>query len=136
MNAENSYSIQEISAMTDLPSSTLRYYEELELLEPVERAANGHRRYSEDDLRRINFIKKLRLIGMSLDTMREFLALYRGGSATASERREILLEHRQNVQAQVDELLEMLRFIDYKIGLYQEEEAQHERKDYEISPSG
>lgn len=136
MNAENSYSIQEISAITDLPSSTLRYYEELGLLQPVERASNGHRRYNDMDLRRINFIKKLRVIGMSLETMGEFLALYEGGSATAKERREILLEHRQNVQAQVDELLEMLRFIDYKIGLYKEEEAQHERENYEISPTG
>jgi DNA-binding transcriptional MerR regulator len=136
MNPENTFTIQEISAMTELPGSTLRYYEELGLLEPVERAANGHRRYTKDDLLRINFIKKLRLIGMSLDVMREFLALYRGGKATAKQRREILIEHRKNVQAQIDELVEMLGFIDYKIGLYEDEEAEHEREKHEISLAG
>jgi DNA-binding transcriptional MerR regulator len=136
MNSEKSYSIQEISILCDLPGSTLRYYEEMGLLEPVERAANGHRRYSEADLMRVHFIKKLRLIGMSVEAMRDFIALYRGGSATASERREILLEHRKAVQARVDELLEMVGFIDYKISLYEVEEAQNEREKYEISASG
>lgn len=136
MNSDKTFSIQEISEISDLPSSTLRYYEELGLLEPVERLANGHRRYTEDDLRRVTFIKKLRLTGMSLETMRDFLALYRGGSATAKERREILLEQRQIVQAQIDELSETLGFIDYKIGLYEDEEAQHEREKYEISTIG
>jgi MerR family transcriptional regulator, aldehyde-responsive regulator len=136
MNPENTFTIQEISKKTDLPGSTLRYYEEMALLEPVERAANGHRRYTEADFRRIMLIKKLRLTGMSIDTMREFVALYRGGKATASQRREILLEHRKTVQARVDELVETLGFIDYKIGLYEEEEAEHEREKHEISVVG
>ena len=136
MNSETTFTIQEISEMTELPSSTLRYYEELGLLEPVERLANGHRRYTEDDLRRITFIKKLRLIGMSLDTMREFLALYRDGKSSAKQRREILIEHRKNVQAQIDDLVEMLGFIDYKIGLYEGEEAEHEREINEVSLAG
>ena len=136
MNSENSFTIQEISAMTELPSSTLRYYEDMGLLEPVERAANGHRRYTEADLRRIQMIIKLRLTNMSIDTMREFLALYRGGKATASERRHLLLEHRKTVQARVNELVETLGFIDYKIGLYEEEEAEHEREKHEVSLAG
>jgi len=64
------YTIQEVSAITHLPSSTLRYYEEMGLLEPVERAANGHRRYTDADLMRISFVTKLRRTGMSIDLMR------------------------------------------------------------------
>jgi len=137
MNQDTTYTIQEVSEATDLPSSTLRYYEEMGLLEPIERAANGHRRYTAFDLRRVNLIKKLRLTGMSIDTMRDFVALYRGGSSTARERREILEAHRLTVQARVDELLETIGFIDYKIGLYQNEEKAHEREqDYEVSVVG
>lgn len=128
MNPNSSYTIQEISAETDLPSSTLRYYQEIGLLDPIPRAANGHRRYSEADLRRLMLIKRLRLTGMSIERMLEFVALYRGGNSTARQRREILQAHRQNVQARVDELLEMMGFIDYKIGLYQDEEAAYERE--------
>lgn len=126
MMKPKTFTIQVISEITDLPHSTLRYYEEIGLLEPVARANNGHRRYSEADLRRIEMIKKLRRTGMTIDAMRDFVALYRGGTATATQRREILEAHRQKVQAQVDEMLETLDFIDYKIGLYKEEEVNHE----------
>lgn len=137
MNQERTYTIQQVSQETSLPGSTLRYYEEMGLLEPIERAANGHRRYSEADLRRVTLIKRLRLTGMSVDRMRDLVALYRGGASTARQRREILQAHRQQVQAHVDELLEMLGFIDYKIGLYQEEEAACEREQqYEVSAVG
>ncbi len=118
------YTIQEVSAITHLPSSTLRYYEEMGLLEPVERAANGHRRYTDADLMRISFVTKLRRTGMSIDLMRGFIALYRGGARTAPQRIAILQAHRAAVQAQVDEVSEILKFIDYKIGLYQDEEDQ------------
>jgi DNA-binding transcriptional MerR regulator len=137
MNQETTYTIQEVSEATDLPSSTLRYYEEMGLLEPIGRATNGHRRFSDSDVRRVNLIKKLRRIGMSLEAMRDFLALYRGGSSTARQRREILEVHREAVQAQMDELVQMLGFIDYKIGLYQDEEKEHEREqNYEVSVIG
>jgi len=120
------YTIQEVSVLTDLPHSTLRYYEEIGLLEPVERASNGHRRYGEADLRRIDLIKKLRLTGMTIEAMCDFVALYRDGSVTAGQRQDILTAHRQVVQTKVDELLETLDFIDFKIRLYAEEEANHE----------
>jgi DNA-binding transcriptional MerR regulator len=137
MNQTTYYTIQEVSEETDLPSSTLRYYEEIGLMEPVERAANGHRRYTEADLRRVQMIKRLRLTGMSVERMLNFVALYRGGASTARERREILEAHRETVQARVDELIEMIGFIDYKIGLYADEEAEHEREQiYEVSVIG
>ncbi len=137
MNSNSTYTIQQVSRKTDLPISTLRYYEEIGLLDPIQRAANGHRRYCDNDLRRIDMVKKLRLTGMSIETMREFIALYRGGTRTARARRETLEAHREIVQSRVDELLETLSFIDYKIGLYQDEEAEHEREqDYEVSVVG
>lgn len=134
-NQEHLYTIQEMSRMTGLPGSTLRYYEEIGLLEPVERAANGHRRYNEADLRRLILIKNLRRTGMSIEAMCDFVALYRGGKATARQRRELLQRHRRQVQAHVDEMLEMLGFIDYKIGLYQEEEIEHERESNDEVPA-
>ena len=137
MKTTRTYTIQQVSHRTELPISTLRYYEEMELLEPIQRAANGHRRYCETDIRRIEMVKRLRLTGMSIEAMREFMALYRGGIRTATARRETLEAHREVVQARVDELLEMLRFIDYKIGLYEDEEIQHEREqNHEVSAVG
>jgi DNA-binding transcriptional MerR regulator len=137
MKQKESYTIQEVSQTMALPSTTLRYYEEIGLLDPVQRGSNGHRQYTETDLRRLELIKKLRLTGMPVEQMRDFVALYKGGKQTARQRREILTSHRETVQARMEELLEVLVFIDYKIGLYQVEEAECEREyDHEIQVAG
>ena len=74
---------------------------------------------------------------MTIESMRDFLTQYRGGASTATRRREILESHRQVVQARLDELVEMLGFIDYKIGMYRDEETRHEREQFhEVSVVG
>jgi DNA-binding transcriptional MerR regulator len=128
MNPEPTYSIQEVSRQTKLPSSTLRYYEELGLLDPVRRSSSGHRRYTDVDLRRLDLLKRLRLLGMPLEAMCAFVALYRQGNATARQRREILQAHKQKVLAHIAELGEMLEFIDQKIAIYHEQETDYERE--------
>jgi len=135
MTHEMTYTIQQMADKTGLSSYTLRYYEDIELLEPVMRAANGHRRYTETDFNRIMMLVKLRKTNMSLDDMKYFINLYRQGSITATERREFLATHRKVVEAQVDELCQILEFIDYKIGLYKEEEEAHYEQ-HEVSPAG
>ena len=130
MIQEATYTIQQVAQQTGLTSYTLRYYEDIGLLEPIARAANGHRRYAEADLNRIMMLVKLRKTNMSLEDMKYFVNLYREGSATATERRKLLEAHRQVVEAQIEELCEIRKFIDYKSGLYTEEEKlnyeQHE----------
>ncbi|WP_201374327.1 MerR family DNA-binding transcriptional regulator [Ktedonobacter robiniae] len=44
---ETNFSIQQVAQQTGLSSDTLRYYERIGLIEPVRRAPNGHRRYSQ-----------------------------------------------------------------------------------------
>ena len=135
MTQETIYTIQQVAEQTGLTSYTLRYYEDIGLLEPIARAANGHRRYSETDINRIMMLMKLRKTNMSLDDMKYFISLYREGSATATERRELLEAHRQVVNQQIEELCEIRRFIDYKIGLYTEEEKAHNEQ-HEVSTIG
>ena len=135
MTQAKTYTIQQIAEQTGLTRYTLRYYEDIGLLDSVTRASNGHRRYSEADLNRILMLVRLRKTNMSLDDMKHFIALYRAGSATATERREMLEAHRRAVSEQIEELREIRRFIDYKIGLYTEEEQIYHEQ-YEVSLVG
>ncbi|WP_068816767.1 MerR family DNA-binding transcriptional regulator [Phormidesmis priestleyi] len=64
MNAE--LTIQQVSERTRLSVYTLRYCERNELLEPIDRAANRHRRYSVIDMTLIEFLTKSRITGMSI----------------------------------------------------------------------
>ena len=135
MTQAKTYTIQQIAEQTGLTRYTLRYYEDIGLLDSVARASNGHRRYSEADLNRILMLMRLRKTNMSLEDMKHFITLYRAGTATATERREMLEAHRRAVTEQIEELREIRRFIDYKIGLYTEEEQTYHEQ-YEVSPVG
>src|SRR5437588_535599 len=59
------YSIQQMSVLTGLTEHTLRYYERAGILATVRRSENEHRRYSEDDVRRIALINRLHQTGVS-----------------------------------------------------------------------
>jgi DNA-binding transcriptional MerR regulator len=138
MTEQQTYTIQQVSQKTGLTVYTLRYYEDIGLLDPVPRATNGHRSFTQADINRIEFLKKLRLTGMSIEAMKHFVDLYREGHQSARARRELLEAHRQQVVAQIEELNEVLGFIDYKISLYAQEELRNERDDHhhEVSAVG
>lgn len=115
------YTTSEIATLTGVSIPTLRYYERIGLLDRVARAANGHRRYSAADLRRLDFLKRLRATGMSISAMQHYVELFRQGDDTASERCEMLEQHRLLVQAQVDALNETLALLDTKIAAYRQQ---------------
>ena len=69
-----SYSIDQVAAQTGLTKRTLRYYEEVGLLPPTDRTEGNYRRYSDEDIQRLEHIKKLRdLLGFSLADIRAML---------------------------------------------------------------
>jgi DNA-binding transcriptional MerR regulator len=121
------YSSREVSALTGLSIPTLRYYESIGLLDPVQRAENSHRRYGDDDLRRIDFLKRVRATGMSISEMRRYVELFRAGDETLGARLDVLMAHREQVQAQMDALADTLAFLDAKIARYQDLQAQPAR---------
>ena len=74
--ATSSYRIGELAAKVGLTERTIRYYEERGLLESVKRLEGGQRVYTDDDIRRLKFIQKLKVLGLSLAEMQELETLY------------------------------------------------------------
>lgn len=112
---EKEFTIQEMARVTGLSEYTLRYYERVGLLDPIDRAKSGHRRYGAADLEWIKFLVFLRATGMSIRQMQECAELKRGGDATRRERLAFLEEHRERVQEQRRTLEEYLANVDKKI---------------------
>ncbi|MBN1583999.1 MAG: MerR family transcriptional regulator [Anaerolineae bacterium] len=110
--------VRQVSQMTGLSEHTLRYYERIGLILPVDRAGNGHRRYSQQDIEWIHFVRRLRSAGMPIAIVQHYVALQRQGSATVDKRLELLKAHRHSVQQQIQELSEHLDLIEYKIEYY------------------
>ena len=73
-SAEPRYQIGEVAQRTGVTQRALRFYEEKGLLQPPERMEGGFRRYSDDDVTRIEFVKKLQdLLGFALSEIKEMV---------------------------------------------------------------
>ena len=115
-----SLSIAEVADATGLTTHTLRYYErDGLLLDAVDRAPSGHRRYSEDDLGWIRMVTRLRSTGMPIREVRQYADLVRAGDGNEAERLQLLVAHRDRVRKQLAEVATHLEAIEYKIGLYE-----------------
>jgi DNA-binding transcriptional MerR regulator len=112
--------IQEVSEATGLSAHTLRYYERIGLIHPIEREENTRRLYTEEDLGWIDFLLKLRATGMSIRDMQKYAELQRQGDVTLPDRVEMLKSLQSKVEARMNELNEHLNLICYKIEIYQQ----------------
>jgi DNA-binding transcriptional MerR regulator len=119
------FTIAEAAERTGVSTHTLRYYERIGALrEPPERAPSGHRRYTERDLSWIVLLTRLRATGMPIATIIRYAELARQGVEAAAERKALLLTHRAEVAARVEQLHQDLEMIDYKIKIYDEIERE------------
>jgi len=123
-----SLTIQEAAEETGLTVHTLRYYERIGLLMPIGRAANGHRRYSQQDINFIRTLNRWRQTGMPLADIQHYVKLVQEGDSTAGERRALLEAHRQTVVRQIEELEATLEVIDFKIQNYTDIQQQQQEK--------
>ncbi len=116
---EQNFTIQQVAEVTGLSVHTLRYYERIGLIHPIDRIGNTHRRYSKDDIGWIEFLNKLRTTGMSIQQMTAYAGLQRLGDVTLPERLDMLKSHREEVEQHMRELHDYLNVISYKIEYYQ-----------------
>jgi len=112
--------ISEISEKYGLTQDTLRYYERIGLLPPVNRNSSGNRDYTEEDCRWVKFIKCMRGAGLSIESLIEYVNLFRQGITTVALRKELLLEQRRQLAEKVEELQNTLAYLDTKIDGYEE----------------
>jgi len=114
----SSLSIQQAAERAGLTTHTLRYYERVNLIPPVARAANGHRRYSEEDFRRIEFVRCLRSTGMPICDIQRYMAAARQGDQGIFERLAIMEGHQDRLVAKIQELTGFLDKIESKVERY------------------
>jgi MerR family copper efflux transcriptional regulator len=112
--------IQEASRRSGLSEPTLRYYEEVGLIGPVDRdARSGHRRYQDEDLDVLQALACMRALGVGIEDMRVYQAnRRRGGHAAAAEQRDLLLRHAQRIRAEIAAQHTRLDYLREKAALW------------------
>lgn len=94
------------SERSGLPAKTIRFYEEIGLIAP-DRAANGYRDYSADDIHRLSFLRRARSLGFSIEDCRQLMALYRDKARSSHDVKEIAKSHVTAIDAKIAELQAM-----------------------------
>jgi DNA-binding transcriptional MerR regulator len=120
--------IAAVSEQYDISSDTLRYYERIGLIPPVNRNGSGIRDYNETDVKRVEFIKCMRSAGLPIETLIEYVALVQQGDKTIEARKEILIEQREHLIARMAEMQKTLDVLDYKIKVYENAVLKREKE--------
>jgi DNA-binding transcriptional MerR regulator len=115
--------IGDLAASTGLSVDTLRYYEKIGLIARPLRDSGGRRVYDAGALRWVEFLKRLKATGMGIADMLTYARLRAEGDRTSASRREMLVERRALVRAQLQDLTECLDILDGKIETYRAIEA-------------
>jgi DNA-binding transcriptional MerR regulator len=98
---------------------TIRYYEEIGLLNSVKRVEGGRRIYTDVDLRRLKLIKRLKIMGLSLSEMQELEAMWtyeKSNDKVLKRLLELLDDH----LTRIDERIEDLNVLKNEITEYRE----------------
>lgn len=112
--------ISEVSEKYGLSRDTLRYYERVGIIPPVHRTSGGLRDYTEEDCKWVELVKCMRSAGLSVEVLKEYVNLTQQGSQTFLKRRELLVQQREQLVAQMQVIQETIDRLDYKIAFYDE----------------
>ncbi|MBV1886194.1 MAG: Cu(I)-responsive transcriptional regulator [Parvibaculaceae bacterium] len=99
--------IGEVSRRTGVPSKTIRYYEEIELVPAPARGDNGYRQYTDRNINVLDFVSRSRSLGFTVEECRNLLALYEDRGRASADVRAIAKSHIAHIDAKLKELAAM-----------------------------
>lgn len=95
--------IGDASALCGLPVKTIRYYEDIGLIDPARRD-NGYRDYGDADVGRLIFLQRARNLGFSIETCRSLLKLQEDKNRASAEVKRIAQDHLEEIDHKIQEL--------------------------------
>jgi len=97
--------IGEVATVSGVPVKTIRYYEEIGVLEAPRRTASGYRDYSLDVLDQLAFIRSSQSVGLSLAQIREILKVRAEGVVPCQYVLSLLIERERDYRRKIAELI-------------------------------
>lgn len=112
------YTMKDVCKQVNMPYETLKFYCNEGLVPNVKRDKNNYRIFDDNDVAWINSLACLKSCGMSIQEMKEYLALCLEGPSTIKERKVILEKKRESLTEKIAELQRSIDYIDWKQGFY------------------
>ena len=129
------YTIKDMSELTGLPASTLRYYDKQGLLPNLRRDGNNVRVFTDEDYGQLRIIDCLKRSGLSIKDIKRFIDMA-GKEEALAGRLEIFRRRREILRKELEDLQGVLDVIEYKCWYYERacaEGSESAMKD--LSPS-
>jgi DNA-binding transcriptional MerR regulator len=99
-----SLTIGTLSKTCDVPAPTIRYYEKIKLLPKANRSRSDQRRYGQDDVERLDFVRRCRAFGFSIQQVRALLAVPTGSLSDCQTSRQIAKDRIAEIQSKMSDL--------------------------------
>lgn len=120
--------ITEVSKKYRISADTIRYYEMIGLIPPVNRKSSGVRDFTQEDCNWVEFVKCMRSAGLSIEILIEYVTLFKQGNNTIKARKELLIDQRNQLADKIKEMQLILDRLDNKIDRYEDRVLLHEEK--------
>lgn len=98
--------IGEVAKRAGLPAKTIRYYEEIGLIQPL-RDTNGYRAFRESDLHKLAFLSRARALGFTIEDCRTLLALYADEGRASADVKSVAQDHLDRIDEKISQLQSM-----------------------------
>lgn len=112
------YTINQVSKIVQIPSSTIRYYDSLNFLPQLQKTAAGVRQFTQNDINGLRIIECLKRSGLSIKEIKEFTELSQEGDASIEERRELFYDARENFAKKLAQMQDTMKVLDFKCEYY------------------
>jgi MerR family copper efflux transcriptional regulator len=96
-----------VAEKSGVPPKTIRYYEDIGLIGAADRRPNGYRIYSARDMQALNFIRRARGLGFSVEEVRSLLDLWRDNTRSNADVKALATRHVGALDRKIDELRAM-----------------------------
>ena len=104
MSDPNRLTISQLAERAGIPTTTIRYYERIGLVEPEDRSAGNYRLYSRASLDKLKFIKAAQAIGFTLDDTRALLADESGSPPKCGDVQGLIEDRLADVEERLTDL--------------------------------
>lgn len=121
----NRYTIGELAAAAEVPTTTVRYYERRGLLRPAGRSGSGgYRIYGQPELERLRFIRAAQRSGFALEDVSTLLALRDGSAEPCREVQDVIAMRRSEVVRRLRDLRRVERILQESLRICQRHESE------------
>ncbi|MBS0349319.1 MAG: Cu(I)-responsive transcriptional regulator [Proteobacteria bacterium] len=107
--------IGEAARLSGISAKMIRHYEGVQLLSPAQRTDSGYRQYTENDVRALQFIRRARDLGFSIDEIRDLLSLWQDRNRPSREVKALAAVHLETLDKRLKELHSMKSALEHLV---------------------